>query len=76
MIDTRPRAPVSPQVPRSSARSWLWLGIGAALLPFTLLQTVVPLAAWLAPVFLLRFTRMQRIWVAVPVLALVSYGQR
>ena len=74
MIDTRPRAPVSPQVPRSSARSWLWLGIGAALLPFTLLQTVVPLAAWLAPVFLLRFTRMQRIRVAVPVLALVSYG--
>ena len=74
MIDTRPQAEVSPEVPRSSARSWLWLGIGAALLPFTLLQTVVPLAAWLAPVFLLRFTRMQRIWVAIPVVALVGYG--
>jgi apolipoprotein N-acyltransferase len=74
MIKTRPQAEVSAEIPRSSARSWLWLGIGAALLPFTMLRTVIPLAAWLAPVFILRFTRTQRIWVAVPVLALVSYG--
>lgn len=39
--------------------SWLWLLIGTALLPFTLLQTIFPVAAWLAPVFLLRFSRSQ-----------------
>jgi apolipoprotein N-acyltransferase len=40
------------------ARSaWLWLLIGFLLLPFTAWQNVIPLAAWLAPVFLLRFSR-------------------
>jgi apolipoprotein N-acyltransferase len=37
--------------------SWLWLLAGFILLPFTAWQNVVPLAAWLAPVFLLRFER-------------------
>jgi apolipoprotein N-acyltransferase len=37
--------------------SWLWLVIGFLLLPFTMVQTVIPLAAWLAPIFLLRFVR-------------------
>jgi apolipoprotein N-acyltransferase len=37
--------------------TWLWLLIGALLLPFTAIQTVIPLAAWLAPIFLLRFER-------------------
>ncbi len=37
--------------------AWLWLLIGFLLLPFTAWQTVIPLAAWLAPVFLLRFER-------------------
>jgi apolipoprotein N-acyltransferase len=40
--------------------AWLWLLIGFALLPFTFFQTVIPLAAWLAPLFLLRFTRTSR----------------
>jgi apolipoprotein N-acyltransferase len=40
--------------------SWLWLLIGFLLLPFTTIQTVIPLAAWLAPVFLLRFVRTSR----------------
>jgi apolipoprotein N-acyltransferase len=35
--------------------AWLWLLVGFMLLPFTFWQTVIPLAAWLAPVFLLRF---------------------
>ncbi len=35
----------------------LWLLIGFALLPFTAYQSVVALAAWIAPVFLLRFVR-------------------
>ena len=54
-------------------RSWLWLAVGAMLLPFTVFQTVVALAAWLAPLFLLRFSRTQRARVALPVLALVHY---
>lgn len=39
---------------------WLWLAIGAILLPFTAFQTVMPIAAWLAPVFILRFARTSR----------------
>ncbi|MGC2203671.1 MAG: hypothetical protein WA633_26440, partial [Stellaceae bacterium] len=37
--------------------TWLWLVIGCLLLPFTMAQTMLPLAAWLAPIFLLRFAR-------------------
>jgi apolipoprotein N-acyltransferase len=40
--------------------AWLWLLIGFALLPFTTIQTMIALAAWLAPVFLLRFVRVSR----------------
>jgi apolipoprotein N-acyltransferase len=51
--------------------SWGWLAVGALLLPFTAFQTVLPIAAWLAPVFLLRFTRTQHPLIALPVIALV-----
>ncbi|MEZ4869437.1 MAG: nitrilase-related carbon-nitrogen hydrolase [Caldilineaceae bacterium] len=54
--------------------SWGWLVIGAALLPFTNYQTVLPIAAWLAPVFLLRFVRTQRAIVGLPVIAFVYFG--
>jgi apolipoprotein N-acyltransferase len=37
--------------------SWVWLLAGFLLLPFSAWQNVIPLAAWLAPVFLLRFSR-------------------
>jgi len=40
--------------------AWLWLLIGFILLPFMTWQTVIPLAAWFAPVFLLRFARTSR----------------
>ena len=40
--------------------SYLWLAIAAALFVFTGVQWVIPLAAWLAPLFLLRFVRTQR----------------
>jgi apolipoprotein N-acyltransferase len=36
---------------------WLWLVVGLLFLPFTFFQTVIPLAAWIAPIFLLRFAR-------------------
>ncbi|TFV74303.1 hypothetical protein E4P39_12450 [Blastococcus sp. CT_GayMR19] len=48
--------------------SWLWLLVGTALLPFANVQTLIPLTAWLAPVFLLRFTRSQRPAIALPAL--------
>jgi apolipoprotein N-acyltransferase len=39
---------------------WLWLLIRFVLLPFTAYRVVIPLAAWIAPVFLLRFERVSR----------------
>lgn len=37
--------------------SYLWLVLGIALYLFAAIQWVIPLAAWLAPLFLLRFVR-------------------
>jgi apolipoprotein N-acyltransferase len=54
-------------------RAWLWLLAGAALLPFTQFQTVLPIAAWFAPLLLLRFARTQHAWVAIVGLAIVHY---
>jgi apolipoprotein N-acyltransferase len=42
--------------------------MGAGLLPFAYLQTIWPVAAWLAPVFLMRFSRTQRLAVGLPLL--------
>jgi apolipoprotein N-acyltransferase len=53
--------------PRPDGRSWLWLVIAAGLLLFANGANNIWLAAWLAPLFLLRFVRRQRIWVGVPV---------
>jgi apolipoprotein N-acyltransferase len=52
--------------------SWVWLLVGAALLTVTSLQTLVPVAAWLAPVFLLRFVRTQRALVGLPAVAVAT----
>src|SRR6266567_3799660 len=40
--------------------SYLWLALAAVLYLFAGIQWVIPLAAWLAPLFLLRFVRTQR----------------
>lgn len=62
----RPRTGPRPHpVPRWS---WLWLLVGAGVLPFASMQTLIPLAAWVAPVFLMRFTRSQRPAIGLPVL--------
>ena len=53
--------------------SWLWLVIGGALIPFAHVHWVIPVAAWLMPICLLRFTRTQRARVGVPALIIV-YG--
>src|SRR5215469_9108974 len=39
--------------------SFLWLALGIVLLPFSMPMWTIILAAWLAPVFLLRFVRTQ-----------------
>ena len=54
--------------------SWAWLLVGVVLVPFANLQTLIPLAAWLAPVFLLRFTRSHRPLVGLPVLVIAMWG--
>jgi apolipoprotein N-acyltransferase len=64
---------MNPDSPSRSSRAWLWLFLGAVLLGFTSFQNTVPLAAWLAPVFLLRFVRARPIRIALPVLAGVCY---
>jgi apolipoprotein N-acyltransferase len=46
-----------PEEVRDRRQTWLWLAIGFAFIPFTITQTMLPLAAWLAPIFLLRFAR-------------------
>ncbi len=56
----------------SDRHSWLWLVVGAALLFFSSLGPSIALAAWLAPVFLLRFVRTQRARVGLPILAVVE----
>ena len=47
--------------------SWIILIIAALLLPFANGGHAIPLAAWLAPFFLLRFTRRRRTMIVVPV---------
>jgi apolipoprotein N-acyltransferase len=55
--------------------AWLWLLVGILLLPFTAWQNVIPLAAWLAPVFLLRFERTcSRSRLVVPLIILAYAG--
>ncbi len=39
--------------------SYLWLALGIVLLLFSMPGWAIALAAWLAPVFLLRFVRTQ-----------------
>ena len=51
----------------SSSPSWLWLGMAAILILFANGANNVALAAWLAPVFLLRFVRVQSVKIAIPI---------
>lgn len=66
---------MNPPAERPTDRlAWLWLALGALLLPFVGVQTVLPPATWLAPLLLLRFTRTQRPWIALPVILVVQYA--
>ena len=52
--------------------AWCWLAIGAVLLPFTSFQTMLPLAGWLAPIFILRFARSRHALVSLPLILLAN----
>ena len=58
----------------AESRSWVWLAIAAALLLFSNGANNVPLAAWLAPVFMLRFVRKQSLKVGLPVAYFLLVG--
>ena len=45
---------------KSDRRSWLWLGIATFLVLFSNGRWVIPPAAWLAPIFFLRFIHSQK----------------
>ena len=55
-------------------KSYLWLALGSALLIVVGWRWNAPIAAWLAPVFFIRFFRTQKSWrstlVALPVMGL------
>jgi apolipoprotein N-acyltransferase len=65
------RVAIAPTHPRDRL-AWLWFAIGASLLPFAYFQTIWPMAAWLAPVFLMRFSRTQRLGIGLPLLLLAE----
>ncbi len=52
--------------------AWLWLALGAILSPFAHIQTVWPIAAWLYPVFLMRFGRTQRLAIGLPLIVVAQ----
>jgi apolipoprotein N-acyltransferase len=51
----------------AESHSWVWLAIAAALMLLSNGADNIPLAAWLAPVFLLRFVRGQSYKIGLPV---------
>lgn len=65
--------------PRSQLVSHLWLVLGAACFAFVGWRFNVALAAWIAPMVLIRYFRDRRRWYvalpAVPLLAVASYIQ-
>lgn len=55
-------------------RSWPWLVVGGGLLLFSYGANNIPLAAWFAPLFLLRFVRRQKFRVWIPLLYVIAIG--
>lgn len=56
----------------SVATPWLWLGFAAVFWLFAGGRYVVGVAAWLAPVFMLRWLRGQRVAVGLPLAVLAT----
>src|SRR5512139_3826976 len=54
------------QVRASGSTAWAWLAVSAVLLLFANGRSDVAVAAWFAPVFMLRFVRAGRAWRLLP----------
>ena len=53
--------------------SYLWLALAIVLLPFATVRWTIPLAAWLVPIFLLRFVRTQPLLRGMLLLLLATF---
>jgi apolipoprotein N-acyltransferase len=71
---SEPEILAAPTEPERDRWRWMWLAIGAGLLPFTMFQTIVPIAAWMSHILILRFVRTTRARVSLPLVAAVGYG--
>jgi len=59
--------------PLADRRTWLWFAVGLVLLVFSSGRLAVPLLAWVAPVFFLRFMRsVQRVSLGLLAVALAG----
>jgi len=58
--------------PQRDRLSYLWLALGIVLFAFVSPRWTIPLAAWLFPIFLLRFVRTQRLLRAMLLLLLAE----
>jgi len=56
---SRRRTIIQAWTPPRDRLAYLWLALAIVLLPFAIFRWTIPLAAWLYPVFLLRFVRTQ-----------------
>src|SRR6266487_2571745 len=56
---SRRRTIIQAWMPPRDRLAYLWLALAIVLLPFAIFRWTIPLAAWLYPVFLLRFVRTQ-----------------
>jgi apolipoprotein N-acyltransferase len=52
--------------------TYLWLVLAIVLMPFGTARWTIPLAAWLYPIFLLRFVRTQPLWRGIGLSLLAS----
>lgn len=63
----------------NSLLSYVWLAIGCVLFAFIGLGWNMPVAAWIAPVFLIRFFRTQERWprtlIALPIFVLAYFAR-
>jgi apolipoprotein N-acyltransferase len=71
-IETPAGKPQATTTRATRAGSWIPLIVAIVLLPFANGANTIALAAWLAPLFLLRFIRAQRIIVGVPLVMAVQ----
>jgi apolipoprotein N-acyltransferase len=59
-------------MPQQDRLSYLWLALGILLFAFVQPRWMIPLAAWLYPIFLLRFVRTQPLWRGILLVYLAS----